>query len=108
MAIDIRTLNGGPATAKTSVADTKDSQKPQAGPVVNTPPSPEDVHASDKVQITSRARELQGLIGKLSREPAFDAEKVARLREEVSAGRYSVNSQRVAARLLGLERELNR
>lgn len=110
MAIDIRSLNGGQAPSQPALTDVKEGTKaPQPSPISRQPAESEaKAAASDSVRITSRARELQGLIGRLSQESAVDTDRVARLREEIGSGRYTVNSERVAARILGLERDLKR
>lgn len=108
MAIDIRNLGTPAAPVKTDSRDVRDSTKTQA-------PSPRPTQelaasakpqpaAADSVQITGRARDLQVTAGKLAKEPSVDSEKVEKLRSEIQSGRYTVNSERLAAKLFGFER----
>ena len=107
MAIDIRSLTGNQGPSKTGSTEVRDGGKAQNSPITNLPPEvqPKDAPAvADSVLITHRARDLQGLVNRLSSEPSVDNDKVNRLREDIANGRYTVNSERVAAKILGFER----
>lgn len=107
MAIDIRSLTGNQGPSKPSSAEVRDGGKAQNSPITNQPPEVQPKAApaaADSVQITHRARDLQGLVNRLSNEPSVDNEKVSRLREDIANGRYTVNSERLAAKILGFER----
>lgn len=111
MAIDIRNLTSGQAPSKTSSTEVRDGSKAQQTAAVDSARDARPAatpSSSDNVQITSRARDLQGLIAKLAKEPSVDTDKVNRLREEIASGRYTVNSERVASKLLGFERSFER
>jgi negative regulator of flagellin synthesis FlgM len=59
------------------------------------------------VQITSVARGLAALEQKLRDAPAIDEARVAAVRQKLDDGSYQVDPQRVADKLLRMERALN-
>jgi negative regulator of flagellin synthesis FlgM len=59
------------------------------------------------VQITSAARGLAALEQKLRDAPAIDEARVAAVRQKLDDGSYQVDPQRVADKLMRMERELN-
>jgi negative regulator of flagellin synthesis FlgM len=59
------------------------------------------------VHITGAARELAALAQDLKNLPAVDEARVAAVRQRLDDGSYKVDPQRVADRLLHLERQLN-
>lgn len=61
---------------------------------------------TDAVSISSRAADLQSLETSIRQLPDVDASRVNALREQISAGDYSVDSQRVADKMLAFERSL--
>ena len=67
----------------------------------NTPREPGDL-----LDLTGRARELRALQQDLAKSPEFDAGRVDALKDAVSSGRYEVNSQRIAEKLLAMEAKL--
>jgi negative regulator of flagellin synthesis FlgM len=70
-----------------------------------TQEKPPGAAASD-VQITGIARGLAALEQKLRDAPAVDEARVASVRQKLDDGSYHVDPQRVADKLLRLEREL--
>jgi negative regulator of flagellin synthesis FlgM len=58
------------------------------------------VAASDEVSLSDRATQLGQLKAKLKADGAFDAAKVARLREAIAKGDYKVNAEVVADKLI--------
>lgn len=109
MAIDIRSVNTTPNT-QVGATEVRDGNKAQQNAAVSAANAQAQANTkaatgSDSVQITDRARELQSLASRLSKEPSVDTEKVSRLRQEIADGRYSVNNQRLASKILGLERD---
>ncbi len=64
------------------------------------------VSAADRVTLTDSARQLQRLAEAVAAAPDFDAARVAELKEAVGRGEYRPDAQRVADRLIALEREL--
>ncbi|MCZ6679631.1 MAG: flagellar biosynthesis anti-sigma factor FlgM [Candidatus Poribacteria bacterium] len=64
---------------------------------VNTPSGGGQV---DEVVLSQGSGEVDRLKEQLNRLPDVDEEKVAKLREEINNGTYSVNSKQVAEKLL--------
>lgn len=60
----------------------------------------------DAVSISSRAADLQSLETSIKQLPDTDASRVNALREQINAGEYVVDSQRVADKILAFERTL--
>lgn len=60
----------------------------------------------DAVSISSRAADLQSLETSIKQLPDIDVSRVNALREQINAGEYSVDSQRVADKMLAFERSL--
>lgn len=61
---------------------------------------------SDAVSISSRAADLQSLESSIKQLPEVNAARVDALREQISAGDYVIDSQRVADKILAFERSL--
>lgn len=64
--------------------------------------------ASVQVQITGAARDLAAIEQRLRELPAIDEQRVAAVRQRLQEGSYRIDAQRVADRLLGMERDLTR
>jgi negative regulator of flagellin synthesis FlgM len=64
------------------------------------------VSAAAHVKLTGSAVQLAALEKALARVPDVNLERVQQLRTEVESGAYKVDSQRIAAKLLQLERAL--
>jgi negative regulator of flagellin synthesis FlgM len=62
--------------------------------------------AADRVTLTDSARQLQRLAEAVAAAPDFDPARVAALKEAVARGEYRPDAQRVADRMIALEREL--
>lgn len=62
--------------------------------------------AGDKVTLTDTARQLQKLADAVQSAPDTDAARVAALKESVERGDYKVDADKVATKLIALEREL--
>lgn len=60
----------------------------------------------DAVSISSRAADLQSLESSIKQLPDTDASRVNALRDQINAGEYVVDSQRVADKILAFERNL--
>ncbi len=61
---------------------------------------------ADAVSISSRAADLQSLETSIKQLPDTDVSRVNALREQINAGDYVVDSQRVADKILAFERNL--
>lgn len=104
---DINQINSGqPATSSTTKRSgalnqeggntASDAAKARA----NTPST------ADKLTVTEQALKLQALERELSELPAEDAERIESLRNEIAAGGYQADSERIAEKLIALEKEL--
>lgn len=62
--------------------------------------------SSDLLDLTGRARELRALQQDLAKSPEFDTARVGALKDAVASGRYEVNAERIAHKLLELEDKL--
>lgn len=64
--------------------------------------------AGSDVHLTGAGRQLAAIEQSLRELPAVDEARVSAVRQRLSGGDYRVDAQRVADRLLGLERDLGR
>lgn len=62
--------------------------------------------SADLLDLTGRARELRALQQELARSPAFDTQRVDALKDALASGRYEVDAERIADKLLALEAKL--
>jgi negative regulator of flagellin synthesis FlgM len=60
----------------------------------------------DNVHITQSARSLAALSLAVSETPDVDSGRVAAVQQALAAGQYTINPERIAARLLQLEHDL--
>ena len=68
--------------------------------------SAQSEQANDLLDLTGQAKELQTLQHDLAKSPEFDAARVSELKEAIADGRYEVNAERIADRLLDIESKL--
>jgi negative regulator of flagellin synthesis FlgM len=78
---------------------------------VSKPVNPAGTEASatseaDSVHITGAARSLAALSQAIQDTPDVDTTRVAAAQQAIDAGQYTVNPERIAARLLQLEQDL--
>lgn len=86
-------IAGGAATHKTDVVSTSTSGK--------TPKLDGGLDASAKVTLSSAASTLLD-----GTDPAFDAEKVSRIKQAIADGSYRINAEAIADKLIANSREL--
>ena len=107
MVIDInRPNNASAANANGRTGSTQAANRSDANSVRQTPPEAMPATASkagESVQLSPDAQQLQKTTSKLSDLPSVDKERVARLKQAISDGSYTVDSQRVASKLLDFE-----
>lgn len=63
--------------------------------------------ANDTVSITQSGMLMSRLEELVQRTPVVDQERVAAIKDAIASGTYEVDAQRIADRLLKLERELS-
>ncbi len=56
--------------------------------------------SSDRIDISSRAREIAELMSALSQMPDVRAEKVAEIKKAIEAGNYDINPAKIAESIL--------
>ncbi len=81
-----------------------DGPKPQS-PARGVQPAPQP-QARDNVQITSLSSQLQALESGLSDVSVVDTARVDAIKQAISEGRFKINSEAVADRLLNTVKEL--
>jgi negative regulator of flagellin synthesis FlgM len=62
--------------------------------------------AGDHVTLTDSARSLQKIEQAVAKTPVVNADKVAAVKQSISAGTYKIDAGRVAGKLLNYERGL--
>lgn len=62
--------------------------------------------AADSVHITNSARTLAALSQAVRDTPELDSGRVATLQQSIDSGQYSIDPDRIAARMLQLEQDL--
>lgn len=60
--------------------------------------------SGDRVTLTDTARRLSDLTRTVSEQPAVDRNRVDEIRQAIQEGRYEVNPQRIADRLIAMEK----
>lgn len=59
--------------------------------------------ARSSVSLSETARQVAEIEAGIDRSPAFDEDKVAALREAISSGAYTIDTERLATRIMALE-----
>jgi negative regulator of flagellin synthesis FlgM len=85
-----------PADSKAAKAGTARDAGPEAKPLAP--------RTGDSVSLTEAAARLQKLEAALADHPVVDQQRVADIRQALADGRYRTNPERVADKLLELER----
>lgn len=70
-------------------------------------PAKAQVAASSPIHITDQARQLAAVEQALNDVPVVNEARVAAIRDAIEQGRYEVNPERIADKLLRTERELS-
>lgn len=63
--------------------------------------------AANAVQITGSARQLAQLEQHLQELPAVDTARVAEISDALATGRYQINAERIADKMLSMEEQLS-
>jgi negative regulator of flagellin synthesis FlgM len=63
-------------------------------------------NSADRVSLTGEARQLQQLESQIANEPVVDSQRVEAVRSAVENGTFTVNPDRIADKLIGLEQAL--
>ena len=89
-------------------ADMRGAKNPAVGREVGSAARQAAPTASDSVSLTDAAARLQRLEAALADHPVVDKQRVADIRQALADGTYQTNPERVADKLLALERDLAR
>jgi negative regulator of flagellin synthesis FlgM len=104
MAIDINT--NAPSSAQVSeLGSHRGGTTPAPTEKVaekNSAPAP----APDQVSLTPEAQQLRNLEQQIAAHPVVDTHKVNAVKEALANGSYEINSDRIAGKMMSLERAL--
>lgn len=101
MVIDFSRLNSSTAVGGTTrTAATKETAKTEAATPASSSPS---VSSGEAVHLSSEAQQLQKITDSLRDQPTVNSARVAELKAAVADGSYTVDSNRVASKLLNFE-----
>lgn len=107
MVIDFNRLNGNSAGNAGKANASQNGGRSEAPGAVAKPvelPSAESTGKSGETVLLSReAQQLQKVSEKLRDMPSIDKERVARLKQAIADGSYSVDAQKLAGKLLDFE-----
>jgi negative regulator of flagellin synthesis FlgM len=103
MAVEITGVNTTPLseskTGNTKKADLNELVTPRAQNEVNSVPAT----PADKLTLTKQAEDLLKIEDVVYAQTGIDSDRVDSLKVEIDAGRYDINVQRVAEKLLAFE-----
>ena len=106
MVIDFTRLNNTPSTSgSTRTNGAKESVEAKAQPL---PAKAEQASASqsgESVHLSNEAQQLQKVTDSLRDQPVVNKARVAELKQAIADGSYTVDSNRVASKLLNFEAE---
>ena len=102
MADRIKGLDGSSLGASSSGAPIEQIRASTAVSSATSAPQP----SVDSVNITDSARRLFALAQAVQDAPEVDTQRVAALQQAIVSGQYTINPDRVADRLLQMERDL--
>ena len=89
-----------PSKGSNNNAVVADKSQGEGTAAAATPPT------GDHVTLTDSARSLQKIEQAVAKTPVVNADKVAAVKQSVSAGTYKIDASRVAGKLLNYERGL--
>ena len=69
---------------------------------------PQQESTVDTVKLTDSAKQLRQLEEILANQPAVDTKRVEEIKEAIASGEYEINAERIAEKLLQLDKELGR
>ncbi|AUZ47724.1 anti-sigma28 factor FlgM [Pseudomonas sp. 31 R 17] len=105
MVIDFSRLNNTPTTSGTTRTAGKENVEAKSQPL---PAKAEQASASqsgESVHLSNEAQQLQKVTDSLRDQPVVNKARVAELKQAIADGSYTVDSNRVASKLLNFEAE---
>ncbi len=101
MVIDIKNVGSGKVTTSSSKSKkVKDTS-------VESSSSGAD-GSDDSVEITGKASQIQSLVQQMMAAPAVDRSRVDPVKEKIDEGRYEIETERVANKMLDFEVSYNK
>ena len=104
MAIEIKgSIGGHPTLISESAKQTKVQAPNGQQHNVQNINSPASAGGSDTVNLTGTAAQLRSLEHSLAQQPVVDNQRVSSVRNDINAGTFSVNAERVAEKMIQME-----
>ena len=108
MAITVNGPQGGAVPETTPARDSTAAERGTAR-ADNTERTAEDARSkADRAEVTESGRRISDAVRALENVPAVDEARVEALREQIESGRFEVDAERVADRLISFENDLER
>lgn len=107
--MDVNNLNANnPLDRRVRGADTR-QVRDSGAPAADGRQPTEAAHEQrqGEVRLSPQARQLRDIESQVAEQDAFDAKRVEDIRVAIAEGRYHVDPERLAARFLELELQLN-
>ncbi|AZF54577.1 Negative regulator of flagellin synthesis FlgM (anti-sigma28) [Pseudomonas sp. R4-34-07] len=106
MVIDFNRLNSTqPLPGNTRTNGTKDSVEAKSQPLPAKAEQASASHSGESVHLSNEAQQLQKVTDSLRDQPIVNKARVAELKQAIADGTYTVDSNRVASKLLNFEAE---
>ncbi len=105
MAIDFKGVNG-PNQNQGNVSQSRSSSESAGRGAALGKQSGEAASSDDTVQLSPAVQTLQKLEASIRELPEVDEQRVEAIRTAIAEGRFEINAERIAAKLVGLERSL--
>ena len=88
-----------PAQQQVQAAEVRENERPAEERREREAPS-------DRVSLTPEAQRLKALEANVAQQPVVDAQKVERIRNELAQGRYQIDPERVADKMMQFEQQV--
>lgn len=79
----------------------------RSGNGVENPGSGVSAASGDRLSLTDMAQQMRELESKIQGQPRVDRQRVEAVKEALNNGTFSINPERIAERLIGLEQALD-
>jgi len=101
MSMDIKNLT---QTQPRTTGDGRGVAETSAVPAGGTPGGKESGSGGDRVTLSEAATRLSDVTRTVSQQPVVDSKRVEEIRQEIQNGTYKVDSGRIAASLIAMEK----
>lgn len=106
MAININSLQGNTPSSTQVKTDQVEQQTQRQQATVQQNASQAPNQKQDSVSLTPQAQQLTKLTEKASNSSGIDQEKVDKIKQAISEGKYKINVEQLAKRIVEFESEL--